>query len=47
MKYLILGLLVFLFYRMVLKPKALNSAPKNPPIKEKEDEGFVDYEEID
>lgn len=47
MKYLILGLIVFLFYRLVLKPKALNSAPKKPSIKERDDEGFVDYEEID
>jgi hypothetical protein len=47
MKFLILGLLVFVFYRLVFKPKALDPGPKNPPIKEKEDEGFVDYEEIE
>jgi len=47
MKYLFLAFLIFLFYRMVFKPKSLDRGPKNPPIQEKDSDDFVDYEEVD
>ena len=47
MKYIILAILVFIFYRMVVKPKELDPPQKKDYIQESDEEGFVDYEEIE
>ena len=45
-KLLTIGLLIFLLYRVVVRPNTLKEAPKNE--KKEIDEGeFIDYEEVD
>ena len=47
MKYVVLGILVFILYRMISKPKSLDTPPPPENIQEPDDEGFVDYEEVE
>ena len=48
MKYILLGVLIFLLYRLIVKPKSVEGPPmEEPPIQEAEAEGFVDYEELE
>ena len=47
MKYILLGILVFIFYRLVFKPKKLQPPPKEEPLQEPGDDKFADYEELD
>ena len=48
MKYLLLGLLIYILYRLVTKPKSLDGTPmEENPIQEPEQEGFVEYEELE
>ena len=48
MKFVLIGILLFLLYRLITKPKPLDPPPmEQPPIQEPEQEGFVDYEELE
>ena len=50
MKFILLGILLFLLYRLMFKTKTVNepeSPMQEPPIQEFENDGFVDYEELE
>ena len=47
MKFILLGVLVFLFYRLVSKPKQIEIPTNKDSLQESEKEGFVDYEELE
>ena len=46
LKFLFIGILLFLLYRMVVGPKVLNQPPPQDSLP-KDDGDFVDYEEVD
>jgi hypothetical protein len=45
-KFLTIGILLFVLYRFVVQPKTLNEAPREENLNSGEEE-FVDYEEVD
>ena len=52
MKFILVGVLLFILYRMMFKSSDTNVPPQNeymepPPIQEPDSEGFVDYEELE
>ena len=48
MKFILVGILLFLLYRLVFKPKKLDETPmEDLPVHDLEEDGFVDYEELE
>lgn len=48
MKFILVGVLLFLLYRMMFKSKPIEEPPmQEPKIQEPEVDGFVDYEELE
>lgn len=47
MKFILLGFLIFILYRMIAKPKKLDLPNQKGPLQEPEKEDFVDYEELE
>ena len=47
MKYLLLGLLIYILYRMINKPKPLDLNEMEEPLQEPDNDEYVDYDEVE
>jgi hypothetical protein len=47
MKYILLGLLIFILYRMITKPKPLDLNEMDKPLQEPDNDEYVDYDEVE